>query len=108
MRHLMMTVLTISGAFLLLTVLPCAAQTDSFDRGFQQGYQAENPNSLTPLPPLPSLPPLGSNYYQEGIKEGVERGQEENGTDYQSGVDEGAQQQQDDSTDSGDGDGDDN
>ena len=100
-----MTIFIVPVASLLLTVLPCAAQSDSFQRGYQQGYQAENPNSITPIAPIPSIPELGSNYYQEGIKEGAEQGQEENGTDYQSGVDNGVQQEQDNSTDSGDSDG---
>ena len=94
-----MTVLIIPVA-LLLAALPCAAQSDSFHRGYEQGYQAENPNSIMPIAPIPSIPELGQTYFQEGIKEGAEQGQEENGRDYQSGVDEGIQQGQDDSTNS--------
>ena len=101
----MMTIFIIFVASLILTALPCAAQSDSFQRGYQQGYQAENPNSITPIAPIPSIPEMGSNYYEEGIKEGAEQGQEDNGTDYQSGVDEGVQQGEDNSADS-DGDSD--
>jgi hypothetical protein len=94
----------------LLSFSFCAAQTDSFNRGYEQGYQAENPGSLTPLAPVPSIPDVGSNYYQEGIKEGAEQGQEDNSTDYQSGYDQGQEDQQDEDSGSMDdsGGGDDN
>ena len=98
--------LTAAFALLVCVASPCVAQ-DSFQRGFQQGYEAENPNSITPIAPVPNIPDLGSNYFQEGIKEGAEEGQEDNSTDYQSGYDQGQQDQQDDdssSMDSGGGD----
>jgi hypothetical protein len=104
MRPSMNTILIIPVAILLLAALPCSAQTDSFDRGYEQGYQAENPNSITPIAPIPSIPEPGQTNFQEGIKEGAEQGLEEKGQDYQSGVDDGVQQEQDDSSNNGDSD----
>jgi hypothetical protein len=101
--------LTTAIALLLCAASPCIAQ-DSFQRGFQQGYQAENPDSITPIAPIPSIPAPGQGYYEEGIKEGAEQGQEDQGQDYQSGYDQGQQDQQDDDSSSTDdsGGGDDN
>ena len=55
------------------------ADDDAFDRGFEQGYQAENPGSVTPLPPLPPLPEMGQSDFQAGIAAGAEQGIEDSG-----------------------------
>jgi len=93
--------LTTAFALLLCAASPCVAQ-NSFDRGFEQGYQAENPNSLTPIPPIGNIPELGQTDFQEGIKEGAEQGLRDNGQDYESGYDQGQQDRQDSDDSSGD------
>lgn len=59
---------------------PAYAQ-NAFNRGFDLGYQAQNPNALTPLAPLGGLPPLGQNEFQAGVVAGVNRANEDTGAD---------------------------
>jgi hypothetical protein len=106
MRPSMITVWIIPVALPFLTALPFAGQTDNtFEQtdSFDQGYQAEDGNSISPVAPIPGVPEPGQDYFPEGTKEGAEAEQPQNGQDYQNGVDADALPEQDDSTDRGAG-----
>lgn len=72
-------VLAFAALSLLATWVSSALTQDAFERGFEQGYQAEIPNSITPIPPIPPIPELGQTDFQAGIAAGAKQGLEDSG-----------------------------